>query len=180
MKTCGMGRYSRTRGSELSALRSVHFTQKTSVPVWYEAGWAPEPVWTLCRRIKYLAPAGNRIPIRRLSIPYPSHCFQPKTVWILTDARHKIVFEKTHVLGEGPYTFQWSRWKCTDANLYCRPGCSHCLAPCVISRTGSVICKFRSMYTRAPCKSGRGVSAAVSHEAREVCKEFPQTCYCSV
>jgi hypothetical protein len=31
-----------------------------SVPVEYEAGWAPLPMWTLKKRIKYLASAGIR------------------------------------------------------------------------------------------------------------------------
>jgi hypothetical protein len=32
------------------------------VPIGYEAGCAPEPVWTLWSREKSLAPAGNRTP----------------------------------------------------------------------------------------------------------------------
>jgi hypothetical protein len=33
------------------------------VPIGYEAGWAPEPVWTLWSRRKSLAPAKNRTPV---------------------------------------------------------------------------------------------------------------------
>jgi hypothetical protein len=36
------------------------------VPIVYEAGWAPEPVWTLRSGEKSLAPAGNQIPAVQL------------------------------------------------------------------------------------------------------------------
>jgi hypothetical protein len=34
-----------------------------------EAGWAPEPVWTVWGRDKFVAPPGNRTPVPRLSSP---------------------------------------------------------------------------------------------------------------
>jgi hypothetical protein len=40
------------------------------VPIVQEAGWAPEPVWTQRLEKKSFAPAGNRTPIARSSIPY--------------------------------------------------------------------------------------------------------------
>jgi len=33
------------------------------VPIGYEAGWIPEPVWIRCRREKFPAPAGSGTPI---------------------------------------------------------------------------------------------------------------------
>jgi hypothetical protein len=34
--------------------------ERSIVPIVHEAGWAPEPVWTLWRRKIYLVPARNR------------------------------------------------------------------------------------------------------------------------
>jgi hypothetical protein len=39
------------------------------VPIVQEAGWAPEPVWTQRIEEKSFAPAGDRTPIARSSIP---------------------------------------------------------------------------------------------------------------
>jgi hypothetical protein len=35
--------------------------KEPSVPIEWEAGWAPEPIWTFERRDKSLAPAGIRV-----------------------------------------------------------------------------------------------------------------------
>jgi hypothetical protein len=34
--------------------------EEPPVPIGYEAGWAPEPIWTRWWREKFPAPAGNR------------------------------------------------------------------------------------------------------------------------
>jgi len=49
----------------LSASRSGRFTpgEDSPVPIWYEAGWAPESVWTRWIRENVPAPAGNRTPV---------------------------------------------------------------------------------------------------------------------
>jgi hypothetical protein len=49
-------------GGEWSVSRPGRFTtwEKAQVPTAQKAGWAPEPVWTLWRNEKSLAPAGNR------------------------------------------------------------------------------------------------------------------------
>jgi hypothetical protein len=40
------------------------------VPIGYEVGWAPWPVWTLRSREKFLALAGNRTPaVQHVAIP---------------------------------------------------------------------------------------------------------------
>jgi hypothetical protein len=39
------------------------------VPIGYEAGWTPEPVWTQRREEKSFAPAEDRTPITRSSSP---------------------------------------------------------------------------------------------------------------
>jgi hypothetical protein len=43
--------------------RPLYQGEEHPVPIGWEAGWAPEPVWTRWRRKKFLAPAGNRNPI---------------------------------------------------------------------------------------------------------------------
>jgi hypothetical protein len=45
---------------EWSASRPSRFNPKLPVTIGQEAGYAPEPVWTLWRRDKYLALAGTR------------------------------------------------------------------------------------------------------------------------
>ena len=50
-------------GGELSDLRSGHFNPRGKFP-----GWASEAVLMLCGREKYLASAGNRTTIPRLSV----------------------------------------------------------------------------------------------------------------
>jgi hypothetical protein len=40
-----------------------------TVPIGEEAGWAPDPVWTLRIEEKSFAPAGDRTPIARSSSP---------------------------------------------------------------------------------------------------------------
>ena len=42
---------------------------KNSVPIDYEAGWAPEPVWTFGIVKKPLAPAEIRTPVRPAHYP---------------------------------------------------------------------------------------------------------------
>jgi hypothetical protein len=51
-------------GGELSRSHSDRFApgEGDYVHIRYEAGWAPEPVWTLWRINKFLAPAGNLTP----------------------------------------------------------------------------------------------------------------------
>jgi hypothetical protein len=59
-------------GSEWSALRPGRFTLGEEPPVYIgeEVGRAPEPVWTLWRREKSLAPAGIRTSaIQPVTIP---------------------------------------------------------------------------------------------------------------
>jgi hypothetical protein len=48
-------------GCELSALRSGRFTpgKEPPVPTEEKVGWAPEPIYTLWKREKYLASAWN-------------------------------------------------------------------------------------------------------------------------
>ena len=43
--------------------------ERTLVPVEYEAGWAPEPVWTVWRTEKFLAPYSVRTPDRPARSP---------------------------------------------------------------------------------------------------------------
>jgi hypothetical protein len=51
-------------GGEWSASRPGRFTsaERSPVPNEQEAGWAPDPVWTLWSRETFLAPSGNRTP----------------------------------------------------------------------------------------------------------------------
>jgi hypothetical protein len=49
-------------GGEWSASCLGRFTPGEIIPGTYEAGWVPEPVWTLCRGEKYHVQAGIRTP----------------------------------------------------------------------------------------------------------------------
>jgi hypothetical protein len=55
-------------GGGWSSARPGLFTQgkQLLVPIGYEAGWAPEPVWTLWRGEKSVAPVGNQNTIPRV------------------------------------------------------------------------------------------------------------------
>jgi hypothetical protein len=48
---------------QLQALAALLPGQQPSVPIGQEFGWAPEMVWTLWKREKYLAHAGKRTPV---------------------------------------------------------------------------------------------------------------------
>jgi len=50
-------------GGLLHALAALPPGEESQVPIGWEAGWAPEPVWRRCRREEFRAPAGNRTPI---------------------------------------------------------------------------------------------------------------------
>jgi hypothetical protein len=47
-------------GGKLHSLAALFLGKEPPVPIGYEAGWVPEPLWTLARREKSLVPAGNR------------------------------------------------------------------------------------------------------------------------
>jgi hypothetical protein len=49
--------------SQLHAPAALPPGKEPSVPIGWEAGRTPEPVWTRWRREKFLALAGNRTPI---------------------------------------------------------------------------------------------------------------------
>jgi hypothetical protein len=59
---CLINKTQRHDGGQWSASRPCRFIHSYSVPIVYEAGWAPEPVWTLLGRETSLAPTGNRTP----------------------------------------------------------------------------------------------------------------------
>jgi hypothetical protein len=50
---------------EWQASYTGHFTakEKLTLPIGQEAGWAPETVWALWSREKFLDSAGNRTPV---------------------------------------------------------------------------------------------------------------------
>jgi hypothetical protein len=49
-------------GGQLHAPAASLLGKEPPVPIAQEAGWVREPVWTLSRRGKSVAPAGNRTP----------------------------------------------------------------------------------------------------------------------
>jgi hypothetical protein len=51
---------------QLHSLAALPPENDPPVPIRLEAGWAPEPVWTRCRREKFPAPAGTRTPVFQL------------------------------------------------------------------------------------------------------------------
>jgi hypothetical protein len=64
---------------EWSTRRLGHFIyawERTAVPTWSEAGWAPKTVWTLWSRKKHLAVAGIRTPdlTARSLVTKPTKC----------------------------------------------------------------------------------------------------------
>jgi hypothetical protein len=53
---------------QLHAPAALPSGKESPVPIGYEAGWAQEPAWTLCRNEKFPAPAGNRTSIVQLVV----------------------------------------------------------------------------------------------------------------
>jgi len=59
-------------GDQRPALAGLPQGKGTSVPVQWEAGWVPEPVWNLWRRKRFLVAGRNRSPI---PVAYPGFLF---------------------------------------------------------------------------------------------------------
>jgi hypothetical protein len=83
------------------------------VPVGYEAGWAPEPVWTRHRREKFPAPVGNRTPIiissrasHYTDWAIPAHNVQNTNIM----SKHQPIKNAPHLMGEHKHkTFRHSQ-----------------------------------------------------------------------
>jgi hypothetical protein len=86
---------------QLHAPAALPAEKQHPLPIEYEAGWASEPVWTLCRRVKSLSPTGNGIALYRLS--YRSSV-QVKVVSVSSDSRGHVRWVTS---------FQWGR-RCRD------------------------------------------------------------------
>jgi hypothetical protein len=56
---------------QLHASAALSPGKVTLVPIWYEAGWVPEPVWTRLWRETFPAPIGLEPPI----IQPVAHCY---------------------------------------------------------------------------------------------------------
>jgi len=54
---------------QLHASAALHSGKEPLEPIGYKAGWAPEPLWKRCRRVKFPSSAGNQILIIRSSGP---------------------------------------------------------------------------------------------------------------
>jgi hypothetical protein len=55
----------------------LYLPRKSPIPTEEKAGWAPQPVWTLWRREKCLAPPRNRtLPIVNCHIKLSQHNYQ--------------------------------------------------------------------------------------------------------
>jgi hypothetical protein len=55
------------QGTHLHRPSRPSFTETAPVPIGYEAGLVPEPVWTKCKEFNFLALAGNGTPVSRSS-----------------------------------------------------------------------------------------------------------------
>jgi hypothetical protein len=67
--------------------------KETTVPIGYEVWWAPEPVWKLWSREKYLAPAGNLTrPFSPQTVAIPTEQFR------LMDAETDIINYSTNIV----------------------------------------------------------------------------------
>jgi hypothetical protein len=70
LSLCAMRTYGGVEASgQLHALAALPPVKDRPVPTGQEAGWAPNPVWSLWRREQTLAPTVNRTPVYRLSSP---------------------------------------------------------------------------------------------------------------
>jgi hypothetical protein len=58
-------------GGHLHAQVALPTGKELPVPIGYETGWAPEPIWTLWNKEKSLASPGNRTPaVQPVVLPY--------------------------------------------------------------------------------------------------------------
>jgi hypothetical protein len=75
---------------QLHASASLPPRKETLVPIGYEAGWVPEPVWTRWWREVFLAPTGTRTPDVLLEMGEDLFIVMRYLILVVSDARNSI------------------------------------------------------------------------------------------